>query len=387
MPKMDLLVFCHLRWDFVYQRPQHLMKALSAGRRVTFVEEPFYDPEHGPHWEKSFPLPNLTVCRPHSPDKTMGFSELASSWFEPLLEQLHDEERLEQYIAWVYSPMALTLFDPLRPAAVVYDCMDDLASFKFAPPDLQRWEQELLRRADVVFTGGPSLYQARKNSHPNIHCFPSSVAESHFAQSRAGLPSPIPEAERQASLPRPRLGYFGVIDERIDLDLIRLLAESHPEWQIVMVGPAAKIDARHLPRRDNILYTGQAAYEDLPGYLVGWDVCLLPFAINEATRYISPTKTLEYMAARRPIVSTPITDVVEPYGDIVYIGRTAEQFVGACEAALQSDERERVRRAEKMARVLARTSWEATALEMEERIEDALRRRAPRAKRRDAQFS
>jgi glycosyltransferase involved in cell wall biosynthesis len=231
--------------------------------------------------------------------------------------------------------------------------MDDLASFKNAPPQLVEREAELMSVADVVFTGGPSLYRARKSRHHNVHCFPSSVDARHFGSARSAE-----EPDDQAALPRPRLGYYGVIDERMDLDLIRALAEARPDWQIVMVGPVVKIDETTLPKAPNILYTGQRTYEDLPRYLGGWDVSLLPFARNESTRFISPTKTLEYMAAGVPIVSTPITDVVEPYGDI-------------CDAALNASPDERWFRIEAGHRVVAGTSWAATARSMESLIDDA----------------
>jgi glycosyltransferase involved in cell wall biosynthesis len=244
--------------------------------------------------------------------------------------------------------------------------MDDLASFKGAPSHLVEREAELMRAADLVFTGGPSLYRARKAQHHNIHCFPSSVDAAHFGSARN-----TEEPDDQSALPHPRLGFYGVIDERMDLDIIRALAESRPDWQIVMVGPVAKIDEADLPRAANILYTGQRSYKDLPRYLGGWDVSLLPFALNESTRFISPTKTLEYMAAGLPIVSTPITDVAEPYGDIVYIGRTPEEFVAACDAALNASPDERWFRVEAGHQVVAGTSWAQTARAMERLIEEA----------------
>jgi glycosyltransferase involved in cell wall biosynthesis len=223
-----------------------------------------------------------------------------------------------------------------------------------------------------MFTGGPSLFRAKQARHPNVHCFPSSVDAAHFRVGGTGERPPVPEAEDQAGLPHPRLGFYGVIDERLDLPLLDFIAAAHPEWQIVLVGPVVKIDPATLPRRENIHYYGQRSYDDLPRYLAGWDVCLLPFARNDATRFISPTKTLEYMAAELPIVSTPITDVVEPYGDIVYAGDTPEAFQAACEAALAATPQERSRRATQMRRVLAGTSWDVTVSAMEKLLAAAV---------------
>jgi UDP-galactopyranose mutase len=251
--------------------------------------------------------------------------------------------------------------------------MDELSLFLGAPPELLRRETELFERADLVFTGGRSLFRAKQHRHSDIHCFPSSVDAGHFARARPDVPA-LPPPPDQAALPQPRLGYFGVIDERIDLALLDALASAYPEWQIVLVGPVVKIDPGTLPRHPNIVYTGQRDYTELPAYLSGWDVCLLPFALNDATRYISPTKILEYMAAERPIVSTPIADVVEPYADIVYLAESPTAFVRACQDALQASARERARRVRLMRSVLAGTSWDATVAGMDRLVTHALRR-------------
>ncbi|MFN7993782.1 MAG: FAD-dependent oxidoreductase [Bryobacteraceae bacterium] len=289
-----------------------------------------------------------------------------------LLRQLLDEEDIRQYLLWFYTPMALPLAQELRPAAVVYDCMDELSAFLNAPPELLRHEAHLLQLADVVFTGGPSLYQAKKDRHPNVYCFPSSVDAKHFASAIE-----VSEAADQAVLPHPRLGFYGVIDERMDLRLLAAMADAHPEWQIVMVGPVVKIRPDELPRRPNIHYFGQRTYEQLPTYLGGWDVCLLPFARNESTRFISPTKTLEYMAAGKMIVSTPITDVAQPYGGIVYLGGTPDEFIAGCEKALAATGQERASRTRRMEEVLSRTSWDSTTQSMEQAIDKTLRPRPP----------
>lgn len=375
-----VVVFSHLRWDFVYQRPQHLISRLAKKRRVCVIEEPEAHEAAEPGWQRSTPSENLLVCRLRTPVRTHGFH--ADHWptFGRMLAELLDAEKLRDSILWFYTPMALPLAGHFKPRALVYDCMDELSAFLGAPQELLHREAELLRQADLVFTGGPSLYRAKKDRHPNVFCFPSSVDAAHFGQARTQLDEP----DDQRSLPHPRLGFFGVVDERMDLALLDALAAAHPDWQIIMVGPVVKIDPSALPRRPNIHYLGQRSYADLPRYLSGWDVCLLPFARNEATRFISPTKTLEYMAAERMIVSTPITDVAEPYGKIVFLGDTSERFIRACEQALHLDLRERTQRIRKMRQVLARTSWDRTAAAMDELLADAVaQRRKGRASRID----
>jgi UDP-galactopyranose mutase len=359
-----VVVFSHLRWDFVYQRPQHLLSRLAARQPVLFVEEPEPDPAGPARWDRSAPTPGVTVFRPRTPLAEPGFHPAQLALVAPMMDEVREAAGPRGTIAWLYTPMALPLARRLDPALVVYDCMDELSLFAGAPPELVAREAELMELADVVFTGGPSLYRAKRGRHPNVHCFTSSVDAEHFGRARAGRPDAPDEPADQRNLPHPRLGYYGVIDERLDLPLLAALADAHPEWQLVLVGPVVKIDPAALPRRANIHYTGQRRYDELPAYLAGWDVCLLPFALNDSTRFISPTKTLEYMAAERPIVSTPITDVAEPYGNIVYLGDTPEAFIRACERALASEEAERERRGSLMRSVLARTSWDATVAAM-----------------------
>jgi UDP-galactopyranose mutase len=364
-PRYSIVAFSHLRWNFVYQRPQHLLSRLAAKRPVFFVEEPEFDAHGPPRWDRSIPQPNLTVLRPRTPVQALGFHPEQLPALDPLMADLARKLEATTVVAWLYTPMALPLAHALAPVATVYDCMDELSLFLGAPPELLSREEALLESADLMFTGGPSLYRAKQGRHPNVHCFPSSVDAAHFRAARAGDPSAVAEAEDQAELPHPRLGFYGVIDERLDLGLLDYIAAARAEWQIVLVGPVVKIDPASLPRRPNIHYFGQRSYDELPRYLRGWDLCLLPFARNDATRFISPTKTLEYMAAELPIVSTPITDVAEPYGDIVYLGATPEEFLAACEAALTSSPEERARRSARMRRVLAGTSWDVTVSAME----------------------
>ena len=368
-----LIVFSHLRWDFVYQRPQHLLSRLARTRGVIFIEEPVFEDRPDAFLEQIEAAEGVLVLRPHTPLRSHGYSSEQMAAIKPLIEDFLRLERLHEFAVWFYTPMALPLADGLAPRAVIYDCMDELSKFLHAPPELLERERHLLQFADVVFTGGPSLYRAKKDLHPNVHCFPSSVDARHFAQAK----DPATEAAEQRAIPHPRLGYFGVIDERLDLPLIEAMAGAHPEWQIAMVGPVAKIDPAALPRRPNIHYYGQRAYADLPGFLAGWDLAIMPFALNESTKFISPTKVLEYMAAEKPIASSPIADVAEPYGDFIYIGSGAREFIARCEEALAAPAAERERRARQMRQVLSRTSWDETAAAMERSLAEAVKRRRP----------
>ena len=179
---------------------------------------------------------------------------------------------------------------------------------------------------------GVSLFEAKRHFHPRVHPFPSGVDVAHFLQARTMAAD---YAEHQ-SIPGPRLGYAGVIDERIDLKLLDDVARKRPEWQLIMVGPTAKVADDTLPRRSNIHWLGMKGYDELPGYFAGWDVGIMPFALNDATRFISPTKTPEYLSAGLPVVSTPIRDVVRSYGELglARIARDSDEFIAAAEQAM-----------------------------------------------------
>jgi glycosyltransferase involved in cell wall biosynthesis len=360
-----IVVFSHLRWDFVFQRPQHLLSRLAQHYPVLFVEEPEYDAGDA-FMQRSSPAPNVTVCRAHTPIHAPGFHDEQLRLLQPMIATLAPPG--EEVIAWFYTPMALPLLQALAPALVVYDCMDELASFRNPPKQLLQRESALLNIADLVFAGGPSLYEAKKHRHPHVHCFPSSVDVAHFRQALdRGRIHP-----QQQAIPHPRLGFYGVLDERFDPELVDQVAAARPDWQIVLAGPVVKIDEARLPRRLNIHYLGQQPYDALPDLLAGWDVCLMPFAINEATKFISPTKVLEYMAAQLPIVGTPIADVANPYGHVVRIADGAEAFSAACGAALAMTPDERARMVAAMQAIVAATSWNTTAVRMRELLETTL---------------
>jgi glycosyltransferase involved in cell wall biosynthesis len=369
-----LIVFCHLRWDFVLQRPQHLLSRLARHWHVLLVEEPVAD-DGAPWLERSTPLPNLDVLRPHLPGAGRGFVDDDVPAIATLLRGHLDREPLGDPVVWLYTPMALPLIEGLKARALVYDCMDELSAFRNAPPQLHEREAALLRLADVVFTGGPSLYESKRHRHPNVLCLPSAVDAAHFDPERAM--GDVPNRERaealQRSIERPRLGFYGVIDERLDIGLVDALAVADASWQLVMVGPVVKISPDELPRRPNIHWLGQQRYEVLPQLVAGWDVCLLPFALNESTRHISPTKTLEYMAAGKPVVSTPLHDVVSLYGEDVRIARGSAAFVEACRALLAESPADAAQRRQRMRATVARYSWDRTAEAMQAAIQDVLR--------------
>jgi glycosyltransferase involved in cell wall biosynthesis len=328
-----------------------------------FVEEPMPNDDN-PRLEKFSPAPNVQVWRPHVSGEAHGYHDDHLPEMKKLLGDAMAQEKIRDYWVWFYTPMAVPLAAELDPRGIVYDCMDELTLFRNAPKQLVQRENVLFRDADLVFTGGPSLYNAKKGRHPSVHCFPSSVDAKHFCHG-------VPDHPKQAHIAGPRLGYCGVIDERIDMEIIERLATTHRDWQIVMVGPIVKIDPEGVPRHANIHWLGQQGYDDLPSFICGWDVCLMPFALNEATRFISPTKMLEYMACGRPSVSTPIRDVVEPYGHVVSIAESPEAYVAACESILARTPEQQRLHAGELAQAIARTSWDKTAGAMAHLIEEA----------------
>jgi UDP-galactopyranose mutase len=366
----DVLCLSHLRWDFVFQRPQHLMTRCARERRVFFFEEPVFDTAARlDRVDVRAITPSLHVLTPRLAGDSRGPDEQSAR-----LRRLLDAQRatfgIRRCVLWYWTPMALPFTCHVDPELIVFDCMDDLSGFAGASAALPVLERELLTRADVVFTGGQSLYEARSASHPNIHPFPSSVDVAHFRRARTAGRDP----EDQASLPHPRLGYFGVIDERMDLALIAGLAEHRPDWQIVLLGPTAKIDPAALPRARNIHYLGMKSYDELPDYLAGWDVALLPFALNDATRFISPTKTPEYLAAGCPVVSTPIRDVVRPYGERGLV-RIADSVAGFADAAAAAMAEARGARLARVDGFLDGVSWETTWTRMAALMGEAQARR------------
>lgn len=336
------------------------MSRAARTRRVIFFEEPKFD-AHRPCLEVTRHACGVTVATPHLPE---GAGPVHT---HTLLDFLLSSERVREFVAWYYTPMALEFSAHLRPLATVYDCMDELSAFAGAPPGLRESERALLARADLVLAGGHSLYLAKRDLHPNVHEFPSSVDVAHFARARTRQPDPAD----QAGIPAPRIGFFGVLDERLDRELIAGIAARCPGWHFVLVGPTAKISRHDLPSAPNLHYLGQKSYDELPSYIAGWHVAILPFARNEATRFISPTKTPEYLAAGRPVVSTAITDVVRPYGDegLVRIADNPDAFVDAIRAALCERPSAWLPRADAF---IGKYSWDSTWSRISERMRAAI---------------
>jgi UDP-galactopyranose mutase len=361
----DLLCFSHLRWDFVYQRPNHLMARAARDRRVFFVEEPVFEPDVRPEL-RSTRREGVVVLTPFLPEGLAP--DAVDRLLAGLVDRLVRAERIRRPVLWYSTPMALPWTRHLDAGLRVFDSMDFLAGFRGAPPALLRLEKEMVATADLVFSGGVSLHERMAGRHPDSHCFPSSVDVDHFGSARRRQAEPAD----LAPIVRPRLGYAGVIDERIDLELLEGVARARPDLQVVLVGPVAKIDAADLPVRPNIHQLGMKSYEDLPAYLGSWDIGWMPFARNEATRFISPTKTPEYLAAGLPVVSTSIRDVVDPYGKgrLVSIADTVEDTLTAVDRAL-AGERPSLAAVDAF---LADRSWDATWRAMRDLIEDRLER-------------
>jgi len=367
----DLVCFSHLRWDFVFQRPQHLLSRFAKKQRVFFIEEPVCF-EGSSHFRVDKREDGLHVVQPHIQEGT--HSERIDEILKEELNRFIDDYAVNDFVAWYYTPMMLGWSNHLEPSTIVYDCMDELSAFKNAPQELRDREAELMSLADLVFTGGRSLYEAKREKHPAVHCFPSSIDVEHFARALEATEVP----EDQASIPHPRIGFCGVIDERLDLELLDEISELKRDWHFVMIGPVVKISEDDLPKKENIHYLGGKKYDELPEYIAGWDVAMMPFALNESTRFISPTKTPEYLAAGRPVVSTPICDVVRPYGEegLVHIASTGEQFVSAIEVAMAEDSDERMRRVKEFMREM---SWDSTYKNMSELINEIITNRPERA--------
>lgn len=345
----NILCFSHLQWNFVYQRPQHLLTRFAKQNKVFYFEEPrsglsdFYELKS---------QDGISIIQMFLSDDC----ENRNLRLKKLVNKILADQHISDYYCWYYTPMALEYTSHLKPAVTIYDSMDELSAFRFAPPQLLELEEQLFKKADIVFTGGYTLYQAKKNRHHNIHPFPSSIDKEHFLAARRNTPDP----QDQKNIPHPRLGFYGVIDERFDIELLREIAFSRPDWHFVIIGPVVKIDEKDLPKAQNIHYLGPKKYSELPDYMRHWDIAMVMFAINESTEFISPTKTPEYLAAGLPVISTPIKDVIKPYGEanLVYIADSADSFIAYAEKELTK--RCRKKWLMKVDDFLANESWDNT---------------------------
>src|SRR3954468_22566027 len=360
-----LIVQSHLRWDFVWQRPQQILSRLAEHSPVLFVEEPlFLDDIPSPKLDITIPYANVFRAVPRLPgrlrdDSERGIADIRNLVQEAISPEGHLKRLFKNPVQWFYSPFtAPAMLGAFNEIGVVYDCMDELSKFRFAHPDLVRRERLLLANADVVFTGGYKLYESKKRYHNNVHFFGCGVDVRHFGKARLA-DTPIPADI--AGLPKPVFGYFGVIDERLDYSLIDALAAENPNASVVMVGPVVKVDPASLPTRENIHWLGQRDYAALPSYVKGFTVCLMPFALNEATEYINPTKTLEYMAAGKPIVSTAVPDVVRNFMPVVKTARRPTDFVALVGAAAAAPDQSLIAQGLERA---AEASWESIVAQM-----------------------
>lgn len=371
-----IVVHSHLSWDWVWQRPQQFVVRLARRHPVLFVETHVTD--------SKLPAPRAAISK--APEPNVYILQVL---FPP--DRFHDgdyvdQERLrlvkeaievfvpqfQQPVQWFYDPMAVTAFlGKMDELAIVYDCMDELSKFAFAPPCIGERERRLLAAADVVFTGGRRLFEAKSPYNSNTHFYGCGVDVGHFAQAYG---DDLRVAEDVAHLSAPRLGYIGVVDERLDYDLIDWIARERPAWQILMVGPSIKVDESVLPRRTNIHWLGGRPYERLPAYAKAFDICLMPFALNESTEFINPTKALEYMATRRPVVSTPVADVVSNFGSVAHIANGREAFLAACDHALRQQDDERLERGLQMARA---QTWDQIVDQLEAHVLAAVTSRPP----------
>ncbi|MEO6508643.1 MAG: glycosyltransferase [Patescibacteria group bacterium] len=360
----DMVVFSHLRWEFVIQRPQHIINRMAKNRKILFVEEPIpFDNKNRGTANVIDGGNNITVIQPRIP-----YEAMVSEGVEVVEEYINDL-KLKNPILWFYAPMYSDMLNRIEHSLVVYDCMDELAAFKGAPVELITNEKYLISQADVVFTGGKSLYESKKKLHNNVYCFPSSVDRKHFekvSKKSTTIPADL------ATLQHPVVGFYGVIDERIDLTLLDTVSKSLPDISFVMIGPVVKIDEAELPRNPNVHYLGGKSYDELPHYLKGIDIAMMPFAMNQHTKYISPTKTLEFMAALKPIISTPIYDVVRDYKKEVAISSSAKEFVKAIKTYLKETPAQKKIREQLETEIIDRTSWDNTALAMQQIMAEQL---------------
>ncbi len=360
----DIVVFSHLRWEFVTQRPQHILNRMAKDRKVLFVEEPVgYEPADKGTAHIINITPNITVIQPRIDWHNMLEALL------PVVQQYMQQLNIQTPILWFYSAAFHDMMNKIPHSLVVYDCMDELSAFKGASKDLIEQEKTLIQQADVVFTGGKSLYEAKKKIADHVYCYPSSVDSAHFEKALhedTVVPADI------TNIPHPIVGYYGVIDERIDLELLDTVAQQRPNASFVMIGPVVKIGEHDLPRHSNIHYLGGKHYNDLPAYLKAFDIAMMPFALNESTQFISPTKTLEYIAGLKPIISTPIYDVKRDYSQVLSIVENASDFVNAIDKYLDENATDKETRVQQYQQILKAVSWDETVANMKKNIQDSL---------------
>lgn len=354
----DLLVFSPTEWDFVYHRPQHLLTRFAKYRRVFYFGPPRWGMTDIPRLHLHETTEGVQIVTPYLPEGTSG--EDISLSLKDLVDELIFEEDLSKFTLQYYYPEAIDFTRHLNPARIIFDKIQGFSLLKGSSPDLKLKESELLERCQLVVTAGHSLYESCQELHGNVHDLPSSLDYHHFAQARQNLPDP----EDQTHIPHPRLGFFGVIDERLNIEMLKAMAQLRPDLHIVLIGPVVE---GNLPQLDNIHYLGKKSYQELPIYISGWDCAIMPFAHNEATRFICPSMTSQFLAAGKPVVSTSIRDVINPYADegLIQIADTVTDFIRSCESAshIKNEDPEWINRVD---RHLAQKSWDLTFRKMAE---------------------
>ena len=362
--KPDILCFSHLRWNFVYQRPQHLLSRFGKKQRVIYIEEPEHSDKKDHYRIERSDNADVWVATPVL-NKKIGSDFL--NRMKLIVDVIMKDMVVVDHISWYYTPMAIPFTDHLTPQLTIYDCMDELSAFHHAPKNILNYERDLFKKADLIFTGGQSLYEHKRMLHHAIYPFQSSIDSSHFQKARIIKKEP----SDQKDIPHLRIGFYGVVDERFDIEYLQKVSELKPDWHFVIIGPIAKIDEASLPRAANIHYLGQKSYDELPQYLAGWDLTFMPFAKNESTRFISPTKTPEFLAGGKPVISTSIKDVVMPYGvkNLVSIADTPSAFLDAAEKIFKKDRAQFQNWMHKVDMFLADLSWDNTWLQMNKLID------------------
>ena len=379
--RFGIVVFSHLRWGFVWQRPQQFLSRFAKKHPILFVEEPFFDVKEGgePRLDFHRVMPNVTVVTPHLADSWNRNPKLPAKLREftkEALQEMNDTGAFDAPVLWYYSPMdAAWSLGYIPNRGIVYDAMDELSQFTGAPKQLIANEARLMDYADIVFTGGYELSLKKKARHDNVHFFGCGVEVEHFGKARSEQTPIPPDIDFMA---RPVLGWFGVVDERVDYAMVGEMARMRPEWSFAMVGPVVKVDPNLLPHFPNLFWLGGRDYQVLPNYCKAFDICMMCFAINAATEYINPTKALEYLATGRPVISTPVKDVIRQYSDLVDIVKTPEEFVAAAERVLKESPMDRIERG--LAKAAA-CGWENTVTNMQRLIKDAISRPDRRSKR------
>ncbi|MDP9173420.1 MAG: family 1 glycosylhydrolase [Planctomycetota bacterium] len=371
--RYGILVFSHLRWGFVWQRPQQFLSRFAKKHPVLFVEEPFFDRPEGTEPDLQFHrvMPNVVVACPHmapSWSTNPNLPEKLREYTRYALEEMNDiDGSFDKPLLWYYSPMdAAWSLGHFENRGIVYDSMDELSQFTGAPKSLVANEARLMQHADVVFAGGYELSLKKRERHGNVHFFGCGVEYSHFSLAQDPSTTVPPDID---FMNRPLLGWFGVVDERVDYGMVGEMARMRPDWSFAMVGPVVKVDPNLLPHSPNLFWLGQRDYQVLPNYCRAFDVCMMPFAINSATQYINPTKALEYFATGRPVISTPVLDVVRQYTGLVDVVKSAGEFVDAAERAMRNPDKDRLARATEKAR---QSSWEVTVKTMQDLIKSAI---------------